>query len=330
MLLYNLKITVDWGNTEMTTETNYNASSKMTKGFPEIRKLGAVSPNGESTPFVFRGRSYRLELSDPSRGLDRSAQIAAVIRERETGNIVSRLAEDCYYHSLYQENDKVFLIGVKSDKPAFCGDTFMIYESKDLINWSKRVLLSNPGWKYFNSSLTKGPDGYVLCMEAGYPPEHVGTFPFTCFFATSPDMVHWTFMDHGKGFSKERYMGGPWLRYSGGWYYLISVTELPGRRYTNYIYRTRDFETWHIGDYNPILMPGDDDRLISPYVCDMPPQKLEELRTGFISSNSDIDMCDLDGKTLITYNAGNQQGFYYMAEAEYDGTVDEFLSAFFE
>ncbi|MBQ6022265.1 MAG: hypothetical protein IJL25_04995 [Clostridia bacterium] len=314
----------------MTTETNYNSSSRMTKGFPKIKKLGAVSPNGESTPFVFRGRSYRLELSDPTRGLDRGAQIAAVIRERETGNIVSRLAEDCYYHSLYQENGTVFVIGVKSEKPAFCGDTFMIYESSDLINWSKRVLLSNPGWNYFNSSLTKGPDGYVLCMEAGYPPEHVGPFLFTCFFATSPDMVHWTFMDYGKGFSKERYMGGPWLRYSRGWYYLISVTELPGRRYTNYIYRTRDFETWHIGDYNPILMPGDDDRLISPYVCDMPPQKIEELRTGFISSNSDIDMCDLDGKTLITYNAGNQLGFYYLAEAEYDGTVDEFLAAFFE
>ena len=314
----------------MTTETNYNSLSRMTKGFPKIKKLGAVSPNGESTPFVFRGRLYRLELSDPTRGLDRGAQIAAVIRDRETGNIVSRLAEDCYYHSLYQENGTVFVIGVKSEKPAFCGDTFMIYESKDLINWSERVLLTNPGWKYFNSSLTKGPNGYVLCMEAGYPPEHVGPFLFTCFFATSPDMVHWTFMDYGKGFSKERYMGGPWLRYSRGWYYLISVTELPGRRYTNYIYRTRDFETWYIGDYNPILMPGDDDRLISPYVCDMPPEKIEELRTGFISSNSDIDMCDLDGRTLITYNAGNQLGFYYLAEAEYDGTVDEFLAAFFE
>jgi hypothetical protein len=67
----------------------------MTKGFPKIKKLGAVSPNGESTPFVFRGRSYRLELSDPTRGLDRRAQIAAVIRDRETGNTVSRLAEDC-------------------------------------------------------------------------------------------------------------------------------------------------------------------------------------------------------------------------------------------
>ncbi len=141
----------------MTTETNYDASSRMTKGFPKIRKLGAVSPNGESTPFVFRGRSYRLELSDPSRGLDPGTQIAAVIRDRETGKIISRIAEDCYYHSLYQENGTVFVIALRSQKPEFCGDTLMIYESRDLIRWSKRVLLTNPGLKYYNSSLTKCP-----------------------------------------------------------------------------------------------------------------------------------------------------------------------------
>ena len=41
-------------------------------------------------------------------------------------------------------------------------------------------------------------------------------------------------------------------------------------------------------------------------------------------------MCDWQGKTIITYIVGNQLGFYYMAEAEYDGTVDELLAAYFE
>ncbi len=38
-----------------------------------------------------------------------------------------------------------------------------------------------------------------------------------------------------------------------------------------------------------------------------------------------MDMCDWNGKTLITYLIGNQLGFYYMAEAEYDGCVADFL-----
>lgn len=314
----------------MHIEINYDEKSIMKKGFPKIRKLGAVSPCGETTPFVFNNRVYRLELEDTSRGLNSYVGVAALIRDRETGEVLSHFAEECYYHSLYQEGDMVYVIGVKSIPPLYSGDTYMIYESKDLIHWSGRELLSNPGWKYYNSSLTRGPEGYVLCMEAGEPAEHVGPHPFTCFFATSKDLIHWDFMEYEKGFSKDRYMGGPWFHYSKGWYYLISVTSLPCERYTNYIYRTKDFDTWEVGGYNPILMPDEEDRKISPYCYDMSAELLKEIREGFISSNSDIDMCDWNGRTLITYIVGNQRGFYYLAEAEYEGTVDEFLASYFE
>lgn len=314
----------------MSVEINFNANSLMKKGYPQIRKLGAVSPYGESTPFVFNNRLYRLELKDPSHGLHRNADISAIIRDRETGEILSSFAQECYYHSLYQENGKVYVLGTLSEKPAPCGSTIMIYESADLINWSGRKLLENPGWQYYNTSLTKSPDGYVLCLEAGAPREYVGDHPFTCFFATSKDMIHWEFIDYDKCYCKDRYNGGPWLRYSNGYYYLISVTELPCYRFTNYIYRTKDFDTWEVGKYNPLLIANEDDRKISPYAYDLSPELIKQIRTGFNSNNSDIDMCDYNGKTLISYNTGNQLGFYYMAEAEYDGTVDEFLEAFFE
>lgn len=310
-------------------EINYNAQSRMTKGFPKIKKLGAVSPNGESSPFVFNGRLYRLELCDPSKGTDMSVPICAIIRDRETGEIISKLAENCYYQSFYQENGTAYVLGTLSKKPATCGDTILIYESKDLVNWTERKLLTNPDWQYFNTSLTKGPDGYVLCLEANHPVEHVGV-PFTCFFATSPDMVNWTFMDYDKGYSKERYNGGPWFKYCNGYYYFISVTELPCQRYTNYIFRTKDFDTWEVGKYNPILMPDEEDRKISPYAYDISPELMAQIRTGFISSNADVDMCEVDGKTLLTYNSGNQLGFYYLCEAEFEGTMQEFLEGYFE
>ncbi len=76
-------------------------------------------------------------------------------------------------------------------------------------------------------------------------------------------------------------------------------------------------------------MPDEDDRKISPYMYDITPELREQIRTGFISNNSDVDMCDWNGKTLITYLVGDQIGFYYMAEAEYDGCVDDFHAAYF-
>ena len=313
----------------MVREINYDQSSRMTKGFPKIRKTGAVSPMGESTPFVFRGRAYRLELDDPFRGTNPEVPASALIRDRETGEILSRFGRGWYYYSLYQENGVVYVIGTRSEPPRLSGDTLTVFESRDLISWDSRELLSAPGWRFYNTSLTKGPNGYVLCMEADSPAEYVG-IPFTAFFAESPDMVRWTMMDPEKGYPRHRYLGGPCLRYSRGHYYLIAVTELPGSRYTNYVTRTKDFETWEVGAYNPLLMPDEEDRKISPYAFDLSPELIRSIRTGFISSNSDVDFCDWNGKTLITYNAGNQLGFYYLAEAEFDGPSDEFLAAFFE
>lgn len=312
-------------------EKNYNSASVMNGGFPKIRKMGAVSPNGESTPFVWNGRLMRLELADPAHGTDANCSLAvkAIIRNTETGNIISSFGEGCYYYSAYQEDGKLYVIGTVSKIPGLSGDSFRIFESSDLKSWKSRKLLSNEGWNYFNTSLTKGPDGYVLLMEANKPVEYAGEHPFTLFFAVSKDMVHWEFMDYDRGFSKDRYMGGPYLRYSNGWYYLISVTELPCSIYTNYIYRTKDFIDWEVGKYNPILMPSEDDRLISPHAYDLSDELLSKIPNGYISSNSDIDLCEFNGKTIISYNVGNQLGYYYMAEAVYDGTLDEFFEAYF-
>ncbi|MBQ6421520.1 MAG: hypothetical protein IJK02_10640 [Clostridia bacterium] len=306
-------------------EINFNEKTLMKGGYPQIRKLGAVSPCGESTPFVFGGRLYRLELEDPTRGTDPAFPACALIRDRETGEVLSRFGQGCYYYSLYQENGTVFVIGTLRA----AGDTLILFESRDLVNWQSRELLKAPGWRFFNTSLTKGPQGYVLCIEASEPAEYVGV-PFTAFFSFSPNLVHWTPPDPEKGFPRHRYLGGPWLRYSRGWYYLIAVTEMPCYRFTNYIYRTEDFDTWEVGLYNPILMPDEEDRKISPYACDLSPELLREIRTGFIASNSDVDLCEWNGKTLITYNAGNQLGFYYLCEARYDGSPDDFLAAYFE
>ncbi len=308
-------------------EFNYDATTVMKNGYPKIRKLGACSPNGEMTPFVWKGRLMRMELVDPLNGTDSTIRRYAGIRDVETGEIISTFADDSYFHAAYVEDDTIYVTGVDMKDRG----TIRVYESKDLKTWSNRVLLSNPGWVYYNTALTKGPDGYVLLMEASDPAEYVGV-KFTFFFAKSPDLKEWTFMDYNEcAFSKERYNGGPWMRYSEGWYYVISVTELPCQHYTNYIFRTKDFKDWYVGYYNPILMPDEDDRKISPHAADLTEELLEQITgTGFNINNSDIDMCDWNGKIYMNYLVGNQLGFYYMCEAEYDGTVADFLKSYFE
>lgn len=314
-------------------EFTYDANTKMLRGFPKIRKTGAISPNGETSLFIWDGKLMRFENEDPSKCYDSDASIRAVVRDRDTGEIISRFGGECVFYSLYVEDGVAYAIGVKRDSM----DTILIQESRDLTNWTEpRVLLKNPGWLYCNTTLVKGPDGYVLLMEAdgrnvseeiaGY----VGMF-YTFFFATSKDMVNWTHMDPSRySYTPYRYCGAPWMTYSNGWYYVIALVEMPGPIYSNYLTRTRDFETWYMAKYNPILMPGEEDRMLHPKAAGFTEEFLEQMKTAYISNNSDLDLIDFEGKTIINYSVANQLGFYYQAEAEYDGPLDEFLSRQFE
>ena len=314
-------------------EKNYDQSTKMKGGFPAIRKLGAVSPNCESSPFTWDfgegERLMRLELFDRSIITDCAEPSYALIRDCESGRVLSTVGKGCYYFSFYKEKGTAYVLGTKSAPGKLPGDEIMLFESRDLLHWNARSLLRRPGWLYFNTSLTKNEEGYVLALEAGEPKEAVGNCPFTVFFATSSDLNDWTFLPDSLGFPKNRYAGGPFLRWSRGWYYLILVTELPCLRYTGYIYRTKDFCDWEVGLYNPMMTPDERDREIAPCAADIDEDKRRAITEGFLSSVSDHDICDFQGKTIITYNAGNQLGFAYICQAEYEGSSDDFLAAWF-
>ncbi len=305
-------------------EINYDGNTRMSHGYPKIVKKRAIRPNGEMTPFVWNGKLMRLELVyDLSNGF----HTYSIIVDCEEKKEISRLAEGLLFTSGYLDEDTNTFYCIGTD-PENRGRIVGFY-SKDLINWESREFINNPGWVYYNTGLTKGPDGYVLLMEASDPVEIVGE-KFTHFFATSKDLVNWELMDYDKSMTKERYLGGPWLKYSEGWYYVLACAELPCQRYTNYIYRTQDFETWYVGYYNPVLIADDEDRKLSPNAFGMPQEMIDGLDTFFNINNSDIDMCDYKGKVYLNYLVGNQCTYAHMCEAEYDGTVAELLKSYFE
>ncbi len=308
-------------------EILYDEKTKMINGYPEIKKLGICSPYGEMTPFVWEDHLYRVELVDPSFGTDSSILRRAGIRDVETGEFVSYIGEDSYFHSALVADGKLYITGVDMKRR----DTIRIYETSDLKTWTARDLFTNPGWGYCNTQITKGPDGYVIIIEAYKPKEYVGE-EYTHFFATSPDLVNWTHLDPARySLTKERYNGGPWIRYSEGYYYAIAVELLPCRVFTNVLSRSKDLENWETGKYNPLLMPSNEDKLIAEKIYDFTPERLEEIKTAYNCNNSDVDMCDWNGNVYINYLCGNQLGNYWMCEAIVENTtVAQFLKNFFE
>lgn len=312
------------------TEINYDRDTLMLKEYPEIRKLGACSPCGEMTPFVFDGKLRRLELTDDTKGLDvNDESIGFLIRDVETGEVISRGGRGHYYFSGLLDGDTFRIFCVERKTGTFYGDTVKMFSTKNLTDFEETVLFSREGFQFFNTAAAKNENGYVMAVEANEPKELVGV-PFTCFFAKSDDLVNWEFLPDDTAFPRHRYIGGPCMKYSQGWYYLFGVTELPCARYTNYLYRTKDFYIWEVGKYNPFLMPSNEDKNISPRAADFSEEFLGRIKTGFNINNSDVDLCDWNGKTYINYTVGNQLGFYYMCEAEYDGSMAELLSRFFE
>ncbi len=318
-------------------ESNLNGRyAKMNKGYPVLKKKGAVSPYGEMTPFVFHGKLMRLESYAPEHCSvytpEDKKSACALIRDVESGQIISRFGHGSYFFDAYVENDHVYVFGTLSNAPGwFGGDTVMLFESDDLIHWSERVFWHNKRYRIFNHSLTKDDDGYVFMMEISHPKRLAGRHVFTFLFAKTKDLIHLKFYNPRKtAYPMNRYGGGPKLHYVNGWYYFLSLEMLPGPIYATYIVRTKDFEHWVFGKYNPFLIASNEDFTVSDDAADITDEMREEIKTMYNSNESDPDFCEYNGKVIIDYMSGNQLGQCFICEAEYDGTLRELLENFFD
>lgn len=312
-------------------QINYSANMTM-ENAPVIHKLGVIAPAGEMTPFIRNGRLYRVETSlagDPDTFIFDGS---FVICDTVTGVKTAPIGLGRHFFSAYCDgSNDVYIFGTNEQgSRIWGGDTICMFRSSDFISWSETDIIHRDGWLFYNTSVCRGRNGYVMAIEAGSPSDKVGV-PFTTFFAISDDLVHWTMMDDEICYAKERYVACPALRYlaDDDYYYMICLEALPLARYAPYIYRTKDFISWEIGLHNPVLWISDEDRIPAPgTVFDAETEKL--IRSYLNINNCDIDLCELDGKTYINYLTGDQLGTGFMCEAIYDGTLKEFLQAHFK
>ncbi|MBE6691392.1 MAG: hypothetical protein E7590_08985 [Ruminococcaceae bacterium] len=313
---------------------NYNDTIKQAR-IPRrkrLKKLGTVKLNTvETTPVVWQDRLLRFEWVRNATwgapgGIDREVGYYHFV-DMETETPVCQFAADHSFGCCYAENGKMYVHGVRGGGGGNVLDTFV---SSDLQSWESSVALTFPDdICLYNTSVCKGDGRYVMAIEIGGKNPAVGK-PFTCVFAESTDLLHWSMLDMMEySYSRDRYTACPCIRYVDGYYYMIYLEGAPCHRWIPYIVRSRDLKTFELGVTNPVMWPDDADKQV---ICPerFTAEELDYMEHAVDCNNSDFDLCDYQGKTVITYSWGNQYGKEFLALAEYDGSSEAFLKSFFE
>ncbi|MBI3911869.1 MAG: hypothetical protein HY320_13180, partial [Armatimonadetes bacterium] len=78
---------------------------------------------------------------------------------------------------------------------------------------------------------------------------------------------------------------------------------------------------------NPVLEFSDEDKAIAN--PNLTPAQRSKIAGAVNINNSDVDLCEFEGKTWIYYAWGDQHGTELLALAVYEGPLKRFLQGFF-
>lgn len=285
----------------------------------------------ETTPVVWKDELLRFEWVRNNQwgavdGITREVGCYRFARMADNAS-VCEFAEDHAFGCCHAEGDTMYAYGVRGEGGGNVIDAFW---SSDMKNWEqKEIIRFDEGIHVYNNSVCKGPDGYIMAIEINGKTTPWPCKGFTCVFAKSADLVNWEMLDMAThAYEPSRYTACPVLRYADGWYYMICLESMPCHRWVPYITRTKDFENFQMGHFNPVMWFDDDDRIVQHPEW-FTAEQLDYIANAADCNNSDLDICEYNGKTVILYSWGNQLGKEFLAEAEYDGSMEEFLKSFY-
>ena len=290
-----------------------------TDGRPLIRKQGTIDLDlVETTPVVFQGRLYRCEWVRSGYWNNPDKRNYFRFVDHETGEPTPAFAWDHEFASAFVSESTVYVTGTRGREQVD------LFASKDLKSWDTWPALQKPGYGIFNTSLWKAGHEYVLMFEIDRPVEEAGT-AFTARFAKSTDLKTWTLTPPECNYAKDRYTAPHCLRWLDGWFYDFYLEAYRG--YETRVVRSRDLIHWEPSPLNPVLRASPQDKLLAhPRLTQAQRQKIAAAQD---LNNSDIDFCEWQGRLIIHYSWGNQQGTEFLAEAIYDGTLEQFLNGWF-
>jgi hypothetical protein len=289
---------------------------------PEIKKLGTIDVDlVETSPVVFNDRVYRYEYVRHGYWNNQTGDSYFRFVDHKTNTPTTPFGTGYHLGSAFVDGDRAIVTAVD----IWDGERIHLFTSTDLETWEDWEALHLPGYGLFNTSLCKAEDKYVLMFEVGKP-EEVSGAPFTARFATSPDLKEWTLTAPECTYAKDRYTAPHCLRYLDGYYYNFYLEAVNGG-YEQYVVRSKDLIDWQQSPLNPVLAASPEDKQIANETLSEAHRKRIADATNL--NNSDIDFCEFEGRLIINYSWGNQQGVEHLAEAVYEGTEAAFLRGWF-
>jgi hypothetical protein len=297
---------------------------------PTLVKLDYVLTDAmENTPVVMNGRPLLVNNVRPGGVYAQGKDAYLRVNDLTTGQEISRFGQGHSFVSAYVDGSElsVFSTAFNSFGAVMDMKTIDRYTCTDSNNWSnwssaQTALVPNPSEQFFNSSVCRDGQSYVMAYESGV----AGYWDFS--FARSTDLANWTrvpdlrFADLKEGST----CANPTIRYTGGCYYLmygINTFNGPGTRYeyefptTRYVTglaRSTDLATWEVSPTRgPMIDVGADDKR----------------GTERAISATDADLYEYGGKTYIYYAVGDQNLWADIHALRYDGSMQQMFEAYF-
>ena len=289
------------------------------EGRPLIKKLGTLDCDMvETTPVVFKGRLYRFEYVRTNYKPNQTGKSYFRFIDVDSGKPTPAFAVDYHFGSAIIDKDTVYVYGVEGRR----APRIQVFWSKDLKTWESQTALTLPGYVSYNTSVCKDSERYVMAFEIENPPHG-----FCMRFALSTDLRNWKLTPSECVYSREKYTACGTLRSLDGLYYMIYLEAIPGWEFEPHIVRSRDLIHWESSSFNPVLQHSPEDKLIANPM--LTPEQREHIAQAVDINNSDVDLCEFKGKTIIYYSWGNQKGIEFLGEAVYEGSLASFLRGFF-
>ncbi len=279
-----------------------------------ISKLKTFPDVAEASPIVWGGEVLVVDSGITIRNPSTSAIISNVPTNRNQMAFICAIVDGgrCYIYGTSGVN------GVTDNAPS--GNSVMMIQSSDLINWSAPVTVYQaPSTRtIFNTSVAPSLSGYIMVMEVRDPETPSGSFCER--FAESTDLIH--FNDVGGVLHPNTYSSCPTIRYVDGFYYVIHDERIDdwngGWCWVALVSRSTDLISWHDED---LKRSG---AVLSP----IHGPNFERHDGTRANDNSDVDLVEFNGSIYFVYDFGDQATWGGEGLAKFDGTLSQFFNSF--
>jgi alpha-L-fucosidase len=256
----------------------------------------------EVSPFMWEGRLHHLFNVRTGEGVENSHHHLSIV-DVETDTERCKFAELYNLASVIVEGNTLYVYASRWENDTWKDVT--LFQSTDLLNWEMSIVITqDQGEGLFNTSVCKGPDGYVMAYETSDP-----AYPaFSTKYAVSDDLVNWKKLPNAV-FGTDRYAACPCIRYENGYYYQLYLERrAPRWFFETYVVRSRDLVTWELSASNPVVTPV-------------------ELDDGI--NTSDPEIIEIEGTTYLYYSSGDQLTWMNAKRRAYHGSMAEFFESWF-